>query len=426
MRISTQEFLLGSLPNLLNQQSNANQLDQEIATGETMLNPTADPAGAGLSLQTADAAQHFAYDSGNAQNAAQTVETTLSALQQVANVIDQLRQAALQGANAATSATAGQSLVATAESALQQLVALGNTQGADGSYIFAGSNANSAPFATAADGQIAFSGDGATNAVEIAPGLSVPVTASGQGIFMNIPAGTQGVAVTAGQSNTGNAYALAQGVTSLSLLSAESLAGTRYEITFNAGSGNGSLTYTVVSGTGSPSTPGFSATSGTIASGSFAPGTTSQSTDLQFAGLDIAITGTPQAGDQFTVTTGATTSLFQTAQDLIAALAASAPGQPASPEAQQQIESVIANLNGAQNSILSAQASLGSTLSQIQAVETQDQTQGTNAQAALSDLQSANLPQVIANYSASVTALQASELAFARIQNLTLFSVIGA
>lgn len=418
MRISTQEFLLGSLPDLLNQQSNVNQLNREIATGQTMLDATADPAGAGLSVQTADTIQHFTYDAGNAQSAGQTIGTTLSALQQVTDLINQLRQTAVAGANGATTGTTRQALAATAQSALQQLVALANTQNANGSYVFAGSNATTAPFVSGAGGAVAFVGDGATNAIEIAPGFSVPVTVSGEGIFMNIPAGKEGVAVTANPANTGTAFALAEGITSLSQLTAESLAGTQYQITFSAGSG-GSLAYAVASGTGSPGTAGFAATSGTIASGTFTPGT-----DLEFAGLDIAITGTPAAGDTFAVAPGTSASLFQTAQDLINALAQPSPSQPASALTQQQIENVIANLDGAQNSVLSAEATLGSTLSQLQAVGAQDRTQGSNAQAQLADLQSANLPQVMANYSAGVTALQAAELAFGRIQNLTLFSVL--
>jgi hypothetical protein len=57
-------------------------------------------------------------------------------------------------------------------------------------------------------------------------------------------------------------------------------------------------------------------------------------------------------------------------------------------------------------------------------VQGQDSSNVTSNQSQLSNLQSANLPQVVANYSESVTALQAAQLAFARIQNLTLFSVI--
>ena len=51
-------------------------------------------------------------------------------------------------------------------------------------------------------------------------------------------------------------------------------------------------------------------------------------------------------------------------------------------------------------------------------------TSGALAQAQLSNLQSANFPEVLSNYSAAVTALQAAEEAFSRIQNLTLFSVL--
>jgi flagellar hook-associated protein 3 FlgL len=122
---------------------------------------------------------------------------------------------------------------------------------------------------------------------------------------------------------------------------------------------------------------------------------------------------------------GATSSIFQIAQDLISALEAlPQQGQATSPYTQQQIQNAITNFDAAQTSVASAEASLGSGLAEIKAVQSQDSVQSTNAQAQLSNLQSANLPQVLSNYSAGVTALQAAEEAFARIQNLTLFSVI--
>ena len=91
---------------------------------------------------------------------------------------------------------------------------------------------------------------------------------------------------------------------------------------------------------------------------------------------------------------------------------------------QQALQNVLAGLGGAQTSVLTAQATLGTSLGEIQAVQAQDTTLKTNAQTQLSNLQSANLPQVLANYSESLTALQAAQLAFAKVQNLTLFSLI--
>src|SRR5689334_7260799 len=104
MRISTSQFLLGGVPELLAQQSNINQLNREIATGQTLLDAVSDPASAGLAIQTAAQIQHLTYDSSNADAGAAAIQTALGALQQVSTLIGQLRQAALLGADASTSA----------------------------------------------------------------------------------------------------------------------------------------------------------------------------------------------------------------------------------------------------------------------------------------------------------------------------------
>lgn len=412
MRISTNEFLLGSLGDLLAQESNVAQLNRQIASGQTMPDAVADPSGAAQALGVAGQIQQSTHDAANAQSAAQQIQGQLSVLQQVTTLIDQLRQTALEGANTATNPANRQALLSITQAGLQQLLQLANSQDANGHYIFAGSASNSAPFVMLANGQISFGGDGGSNVIEVAPSLTVPVSLSGQSIFMNIPAGDNGVAVAASTSNTGSAYALTQGVTNISQLAAEQLSATQYEIAFSASTGN-SLNYTVTSGFGSPGSAAFSASSGIVASGSF-----SADEDLRFGGVDVRVTGTPAAGDRFVVQTSTHASLFQTVQDLIAAVGSGAPDQ------QQQIQNAIANLDNAQTSILAKQAALGSSLAGIRAAQGWDDTLGTNSQVQLSNLQSANLPQVLASYSEGITALQAAELAFAKIQNLSLFSLI--
>ncbi len=417
MRISTNEFLLGSLNDLLAQQQNVNQLNREIATGETLLSPADDPGAAGQVVGLANQIGQLAYDTANGQAATQSLQNGVGALQQVTTLLAQLRQNAVAAANGGSTVTDRQSMVASAQSILQQLVQLANTQGANGAYLFAGSKSNAPAFATQPNGQVVFNGDAATNAVQIAPSLDVASTISGQGIFMNIPAGTGGVAITAASANTGGAYALAGGVTSLSQVTAAALAGTEYDISFS-GSGS-SLTYIVTSGTGTPGSAGFNASAGVVASGNYTPGS-----DIAFGGIDIDINGTPAAGDNFTVQPGASSSLFQTVQNLISALQMPQGTGAQTTLAQQALQNVIANLGGAQTSVLSAQATLGTSLTEIQSVQTQTSAASTNATTQMSNLQSADLPQVLANYSESLTALQAAQLAFAKVQGLTLFADI--
>src|SRR5271166_2299652 len=271
MQISTNEFLLGSVGDLLAQQTNVNQLNRQIATGQTLLDASTDPVGAAKAIGLASGINRLTYDSGNAQAATQQIQSGLNVLQQVSTVIDQLRQAAQQGANAGNSAATSQALAVAAQSGLQQLLQLANSQDPNGRYIFAGSKSNTAPFEILPSGSVVFAGDAGANLLEIAPSLTVPATISGQSIFANIPAGENGVFVSAAAANTGAAYASVQGVTDSSQLTSERLAGTQYEIAFSSGAG-GSLDYTVTSGTGSPGSANFLATSATVASGSFTPG----------------------------------------------------------------------------------------------------------------------------------------------------------
>src|SRR5580658_4511245 len=99
MQISTSEFLLGSVNNLVAQQANVNELDREIATGETMLSASSDPGGAGQVIGLANQVGTLNYDAANGQSATLTLQSGVNALQQVTNLLVQLRQTAAAAAN---------------------------------------------------------------------------------------------------------------------------------------------------------------------------------------------------------------------------------------------------------------------------------------------------------------------------------------
>jgi flagellar hook-associated protein 3 FlgL len=417
MRISTNEFLLGSLNDIMSQETTVNQLNQEIASGQTMQSALDNPAGAGSALSIAGEIQQLSFDTANAQSGAASIQTSLNSLQGVSTILAQVQNAAVQAANGTMNNADRQALAGTVQSALQQMIQLANAQNSDGQYLFGGSKSGAAPFTVQTNGQIVFGGDAGSNSVAVAPSLSVPVTMSGQGIFMNVPTGNGSFSVAASGSNTGSAYATPGGVTNGSQLLAEHLAGTEFVVSFGAANPGGGLAYTVTSGAGSPGTSGFAATSGVVTSGTFTSGS-----GLDFGGMSVTVTGSPATGDQFVVATSQNTSVFQILQNLATALTATSGSGSA---IQQQIENVLGELGSAQTGVLGAQATLGGNLSDIQSVQTLNANASTAEQAQLSNLQSANLPQVITSYNEGVVALQAAEEAFARIQNLNLFSIIG-
>ncbi len=169
MRISTHQFLLGSLNDLLAQQNTANQLNRQIASGQTLLDAGDDPAAAGQALTVASAISQLSYSTANAQAAQQSAQTGIGALQQVSTVLSQLQQIASQAASAATTPQQRSALSAQAQSAFDQLVQLGNTQDAGGNYIFAGSRTRQSGISAAAGRQRRFCRRRQYGQIDLAP-----------------------------------------------------------------------------------------------------------------------------------------------------------------------------------------------------------------------------------------------------------------
>jgi len=420
MRISTTEFFLGTLNDMLAQEANVSKLNQQIASGQSVVDATDNPTAAAAVLDTSNQIDQISTNAQNAQAVSSTMNETLSVLSQVDNLLNQVQSTALQGATATSSAADRQALASSVQGSLQELVQLANTQLSNGQYIFAGSQSTNAPFQLTPTGQVVFKGDGGVDKIEIGPSLQVPVAVSGQSVFMQVPDGNGSFAVSASGANTGTAVAALGGVLNSSQVSSEHLANTQFKVSFSAGAG-GSLDYAIASGTGAPGSVSFTASSGVVASGAY----NSTSAALSFGGMDITFSGTPAAGDAFAVRTSQTTSAFQAMQDVITALQAPVDGASGTrARADQMIQDALATLNQVHTSVLSAEASLGTSLSEIRAVQSQDNAVSTTDQANLAAIQSASLPDVMSRFSEGVTALQAAQAAFGKISGLSLFNYI--
>lgn len=419
MRISTSEFFLSSLNDMLAQETNVSKLNQQIASGQSIVDATQNPTGAAAILDTSNQIDQITTNARNAQAVSSTMSETLSVLNQVDNVLNQVQSTALQGANATASNADRQALASSVQGSLQELVQLANTQLSNGQYIFGGSQTTNAPFQLTPTGQVVFKGDGGVNKIEIGPSLQVPIAVSGQSVFMQVPDGNGSFALAASGTNTGTGVAALGGVLNATLVSSEHLANTQFEVSFSTGPSG--LNYSVASGTGAPGSASFTASSGVVASGAY----NSSSAALSFGGMDVTFTGTPAAGDNFVVRTSQTTSAFQALEDVITALQAPITGGSGTrAQADQLIQDALATLNQVHTSVLSAEASLGTSLAEINAVQSQDNSITTTDQANLAGIQSASLPAVMTQFSEGVTALQAAQAAFGKISGLSLFNYI--
>ena len=417
MRISTSQFYAASLTGILNQQNTLGTLSQQLSTGSTLVNPSDQPVAAAQNVALTGQINRLAGYTQNGQNAQNSLQLESATLQSVTTLVSQARQLAVQMNNGTVSSQDLQNAAATMQGYVQQLAQYANTQDGQGNYLFAGSKSGAQPFVIQADGSVQYQGDGGQNQLALGPNLNTAIGDPGNALFMNARAGNGTFSVNAASSNTGGATA-GPGTVNNTALAQQTLQvdGTQYQISFS-GSG-GSMTYSVASGTGGA----FSASP--VASGSFTPGMSISLPPGNTPAITVPIVGTPASGDSFTIGAAAPQSLFQTFQSLAQAFSASAQASGANALRAQSISNALASLDQNQTNLLSAQASIGSRLQQVQAVQTQNSSLTLQLQTQQTQLTSINYPQVITEYQSSLTALQAAQKAFTQVQGLSLFQYL--
>ena len=197
--------------------------------------------------------------------------------------------------------------------------------------------------------------------MQIAPALTSPRDFRPQ-YRQNVPAGTDGVAIAANAANTGGAFAVAGGVpASARLPRRASPAPSTTSVSPPAGR---------ALPTRSPAAPERRAARVTTR-----PPASSLRGPMSRCGRRIwrhryGDHRQSGGGRQLWRQAGRDSSLFQTVQDMVSALHAARHGQQTT-LALQAMENVLANLGDAQTCVLTAQATLGTRLAEIQSVQAQ-------------------------------------------------------
>lgn len=444
MQISTTQFFGSSLTGILNLQNQLTALNQQLSTGNKLVNPSNQPVAAAQNIQLTAQISQLANDSQNGQNAQNTLQLESSTLQSVGTLLNEVQQLAQQMNNGTVNSSDLQNAATTMQGYLQQMLQYSNTQDGEGNYVFGGSLNNAQPFNLQGDGTVQYLGDGGQNQLTLGAGLQTAISDPGNSIFMNSLTGNGTFSVTAASGNytippSGTAadvgtLTAGQGSVLNPALAQQTLMADNvsYEVTVSRTSSG--MTYSVASGY--VTAGGGFGSSGTVSSGTYTDGMSVgiPATSGSTAFITLPLSGEPapldaSAGitstkETFTISASKPQSVFETMQNLIQAfqVGTGSPGNNA--QRQQVISNALANLSQTQTTLLGVQSSIGSRLQMVQAVSSQNSTLTLQLQTQQSTLTNINYAQVITQYEQSLTAMQASESAFAQMQGLSLFKYL--
>ncbi len=392
--------------NLAVQEAQLNVLQTQVSTGLKVQTPDQNPAVYETATLGNDQISALTNDNATQADIQVQLGAVTNAYAETSDLFNNLQAVVEQALNGTTSPQNLAELSTQATSALGQLQSIANTTAPNGTYLFGGSRGAIAPFQTGANGSVEYLGDGGQSQAAISLDAQASTIANGDAFISGL-SGDGTADITAATSNTGTGQVLSTGVENAAAAAAFQQGDLPVTLSFAAGATG--TTYTATQN------------GATIATGALA---VSGPTTLQLAGSQFQITGTPAAGDSFTISPSRPQSAFQLVQTIANALSSSGATPAQVAQTNQILNNSLAGISQYQQAILTAQAQTGVTLQAVSAAGASNTDQSTTEQIDVQNATGVNTPLAITQLDETLTALQAAMKAFGDAQGLSLFQYL--
>lgn len=398
MTISTLSFQMNAVDQMDALQQAMSKTQTELSTGKQIQTAADNPVGMSqvVQLDTQLSASRQYVTNGNLAGASLNLET--QALGDATNTLQSVRSLIVEANTSTINASQRQDISTQLQQLEQQLVGIGNRQDAQGNYLFSGYAAGTQPF-TQNGTSVTYAGASEVSRVQLSAEQSISTGDAGDAVFMNIPAGNGTFTTAAAAANTGTASVGPGTVTDPSAWTPDT-----YTIAFTS-----ATQYTVTNSAGT-----------TVASGTYSasPGATFS---IAFNGIQLSFNGVPATGDQFTVASAGTASVFSTVAGAINTLDSTNQNQA---QTATQLNGALEQIDGALRHISRVQASVGVRINAVTAASSTAQSQQTDYQTSISQISDTNYAAATTQLSTEELALQAAQKSYASLMSLTLFKYV--
>ncbi|MCW8450600.1 flagellar hook-associated protein FlgL [Legionella quinlivanii] len=411
MRISTNQIYRRGLDNILEQQLQVSKYQGQLSSGKKVQSPSDDPiAAAKISLmkRRIAATEQLQKNKEGAQAAVSLEEQVLG---NTVNVVQRIRELQVQAGNSALSEADRLSIAGEAQTLLNQLLDLSNSQDSNGYYMFSGGLTGIQSFSKNSSGQYVYNGDDTQRFQNVTDSMGVALNDAGSDVFMRIRNGNGYFAINqTGTTNTGTGV-----VSSGGIVNSTPYVPDNYTLQFSLNSSN-QLVY-MVSG----------ATVGNVIPPSGNPDDAplySDGESISFNGIQFKVSGAPNSGDDFLITPARNESIFSTVERMINNLKqpVTTPANKAAIETENN--QILEQLDSSLDNLLAFQAQTGTRLNQLGIVEKLNDDLLLVSHTTLDGLENADLNETAVNLNLQLIFLQAAQQSFARIQGLTVFNYL--
>jgi len=395
MRISTVTFSNDASYQMQELESAISKTQNDLSTGTKLHSAADNPSGMAqvnvLNVQISASQQYVT----NGNYATSVLQLEEQATTDATNTLQSVRDLTVQANNSALSASQRSDIASQLTQLLQNLVAIGNRVDGSGNQLFSGTATGTTSFSQNGN-TVTYNGSNMVNQYQVASNQRISGTDTGATVFMNIPAGNGTFTTAAGAANTGTGYIGVGTVTNAAAWVPDT-----YTISFT-----NPTTYTVTNSAGTVVTTGNNFTDGD---------------SISFNGIQVPITGTPAAGDSFTVAKAGTASAFSTISSIITTLNSTSLN---SAQVATQLGGALQQVDNAITNMSNVAAAVGSRLNAITSSQSTAQTLQTNLTTQVSQISDVDYAAAITQLNTQEVSLQAAQQSYASIAQLSLFNYL--
>lgn len=397
MRISTGQIYQRGVDAMMDQQTQLSRSQTQLGTGKRVVVPSDDPIASVqiLDLQKGiDISKRFQDTIGTARS---TLNVEEGAIKSGIDLLQRVRELAVQANNDVLDDQQRQGIAAEVREHLATLLNIANTQDSNGDYLFAGFNVSAQPFAQTNAG-FSYSGDQGQRLLQVGPTRQIAVSDSGSEVFQAIRNGNGTFVTSYNAANTGTGI-----IDPGTVVNAAAWVRDTYTLTFVT-----PTTYEVRDS----------------ASVLVSSGTYQADAAISFNGIQTAVSGTPAAGDSFTLAPSANQDVFTTFKNLADALSRGTADAASQAQVGNDINRAMVDIDRAMEKFTILQAGVGARLNALDSEQSASEDFVAFSQTALSAVQDLDYPEAISRFNRQLVALQAAQQTFMKIQDLSLFNFL--
>ena len=422
MKISTKLFNQQQVSRFGKLNEEIQSLQNKISTGKNIVQASDDPIGAVNLSGLQQIKERFGQYSRNADNAINRLTIADTALQAVTNLMVRAKELAIQAANDTFGAQDREALALELEEMKNEMFSVANSTDSSGAFIFGGYHTNTQPFEKDDDLNIVYKGDRGTNAVSVSETRTIGTTLDGGSVFMAVKSGNEISPMFTILEDIINSIRTA----SESVVEASAVGKATLEInnenpgnySFNLSDSSSSVDISVdlpssdlsglvtaINATALNITATLSGSTITLVDDNNGPITIK---DLQIEGINRS-EKTPKSFLTFDAVDGAGTSL----------------GHPQTLyDKNQTIQNRLDDIKSVQEHIANQKAIIGARTNSLERQKELLAQRNIQVSEDMSEISDADLAALVTELQGQITGLQASQQAFVKISNLSLFQYL--